>query len=219
MARAFTTTLWRPGETAESGSKLTPAELSERLLYVEKVLDKLPVEQLPIADLQRKLEQGWLPDPTVLLPAGGITSDLLGNPLPWTAFYKSNLGTFAAAPALYTWNQEVRNENNIVTRVTSNQQLRVNQSGFYTVRAYVLVGGTAGVPAAGRYDVQMRVNGAVVHNTLNNAQAGGIFLEYHLWFEGPLAANDLIDVVTGTFAMYDGTGEWNAITVRKERLA
>lgn len=91
--KAFETTLWRPGEPTEPGRKsLTPAELTERLYYLEKMAAAPSLDNIPVAELQRKLEMTWLPDPATLLPTGGITTDLL-NIVKGTA---TGVGTGAA---------------------------------------------------------------------------------------------------------------------------
>jgi hypothetical protein len=47
-------------------------ELSQRLLFLEKAVSGLQVGDLPMANLQKSLEQNWLPDPATLFPDGAI---------------------------------------------------------------------------------------------------------------------------------------------------
>jgi hypothetical protein len=54
----------------------------ERLERLEKLLaepTKVKVNDLPIADLQRKLEKQWQPDGSLLLIPGSVTSELAGR--------------------------------------------------------------------------------------------------------------------------------------------
>jgi hypothetical protein len=136
---------------------------------------------------------------------------------PWTAQYQANSGLFPAAPVNITWNQEDRNEHDIVTRTGANTILQITQSGFYTIQAAVLCGGVAGVPAAGRYDTSLTINGSVVMDALNNASAAGQFLKYNLFYEGPLAVGNQVVVHFTTFSPYDGGGTWNIISIKKVR--
>lgn len=87
--KAFSDTLWQPGQVLDnSRQSLTPAEMSERLLYLEKLIAKPDIDNIPLADLQRKMSQIWQPDPATLLPNGGITTDLM-SPVPSARVYAS----------------------------------------------------------------------------------------------------------------------------------
>jgi hypothetical protein len=78
MARAFIDTVWAPGQPLDPQIEvLGNKELSDRLLYLEKRLSNPDVDDLPLSDLQSKMEQGWLPDPTTLFASGTISFDSL----------------------------------------------------------------------------------------------------------------------------------------------
>ncbi len=57
----------------------TLAELASRVAALEQ--QEIDVEDIPMAKLQRKLEQKWTPDAAVLLQPHSITSDLLDSKL------------------------------------------------------------------------------------------------------------------------------------------
>jgi len=103
--KAFTDTLWLPGQPKEpTRLVLSPQEASERLLYLEKRYANMSVDDIPVADLQRKMEQSWQPDAATLLPNATITVDQLGEsakPLKRVAG-NAVTGTGAAVPAALT---------------------------------------------------------------------------------------------------------------------
>jgi hypothetical protein len=85
----FTQTLWRPGEPLEPNAEiLPPLEVTQRLMHIEKSLDDLSVGDLPVSDLEKTLEQTWLPDPNTLFAAGGI-----GNEVTEFATYHGQVGS------------------------------------------------------------------------------------------------------------------------------
>lgn len=60
-------------------------DIANRLAAVEDALDNLPLDSLPLAALQRKLENDWQPDASVLLQPHSITADqLAGGVIPQT---------------------------------------------------------------------------------------------------------------------------------------
>jgi hypothetical protein len=78
MARAFVDTVWTPGQPLDPQTEvLGNKELTDRLLYLEKKLHDPDVDDLPLADLQSRMEQGWLPDPATLFASGTIGFDSL----------------------------------------------------------------------------------------------------------------------------------------------
>lgn len=75
---SFSDTVWRPGQPLDPTAKVIGGqELTERLMYVEKVLSALQLGDLPMSELQRALEQNWVPDTATLLPAGSVTREVL----------------------------------------------------------------------------------------------------------------------------------------------
>lgn len=78
MPKAYRDTVWQPGQpTSPTDTTLGPKEITDRLLYLERQYDRMDVEQLPLGDLQRRLEQNWLPDPDTLFASGTIGFDSL----------------------------------------------------------------------------------------------------------------------------------------------
>jgi hypothetical protein len=59
----------------------TPAELEARIAALELAAQdrKVRLDDLPLANLQRRLEQSWVPDPTTLFGESSITTVMLGN--------------------------------------------------------------------------------------------------------------------------------------------
>ena len=95
---SFDDTVWRPGQPLDPTSKTMPGqELTERLLYVEQVLDNMLVGDLPVAALQRELEQSWLPDPQLLLASSSVTREVLA--IAWAGGTVGSAGTKSATAA------------------------------------------------------------------------------------------------------------------------
>jgi hypothetical protein len=98
---SFSDTLWRPGQPLDPTTKIMPAEeVTQRLLYAEKVLANIQVGDLPMSDLQRTLEQSWVPDPATLLAGSSVTREVLA--VAWAGGSASAAGgkvsTVAGAP-------------------------------------------------------------------------------------------------------------------------
>lgn len=75
--KPFSDTLWLPGQPqSPTATQLSPQELTDRLMYLEKLIANPTLDQLPMADIKRSLLQTWQPDPATLL-GGVLTTDLM----------------------------------------------------------------------------------------------------------------------------------------------
>lgn len=80
MPGSFSKAMWRPGQPQDPTSQvLSPREMSERLLFLETIFENMLVDDLPMGDLQRTLEQQWVPDTATLLPPGSVTREVLAT--------------------------------------------------------------------------------------------------------------------------------------------
>jgi len=70
--------VWRPGQPLDPTAKIMPAEeTSQRLLKLELIVSNLQLGDLPVSELQRSLEQNWVPDPQTLFAAGSVSREAL----------------------------------------------------------------------------------------------------------------------------------------------
>lgn len=98
MPGSFAKAQWRPGQPQDPTSKvLSPQELSERLLFMEAAFANMLVDDLPMSDLQRQLEQSWLPDTATLLPQGSVTREVLATA--WVSGTVGSTGVVSATGA------------------------------------------------------------------------------------------------------------------------
>lgn len=80
MPGSYVNAIWVPGQPSDPTSQvLDPRELSERLLYLENAFTTMKVDDLPLGDLQRSLEQSWAPDTATLLVPGSVTREILAT--------------------------------------------------------------------------------------------------------------------------------------------
>jgi hypothetical protein len=146
-AKAYTNTLWRAGEPSDPTNKvLSPAEMTERLFYMERLLANPSVENLPVAELQRKLEQTWVPNPQTLLAAGTVTPDLEAT-VPHVVVTRPGVQsiantTFTSAEDI-VWTAALQ-ENTAMW--TSGASVRAPMGGVYaiTTNCFFAAGGTPG---------------------------------------------------------------------------
>lgn len=76
MAR-FDDVLWTPGQPKDPQDKVLPAgEVSERLLYLEKLIAEPKLNDLPLAQLTSYLSQSWNPDPSELFASTDLGKTL-----------------------------------------------------------------------------------------------------------------------------------------------
>lgn len=62
-SQRFQDVLWTPGQPIEPGApRMSPDELSRRLLHLEKIIDDPKTDLVDMSELGRKLEQSWHPD-------------------------------------------------------------------------------------------------------------------------------------------------------------
>jgi hypothetical protein len=89
---SFADTVWRPGQPLNPTDKvLGNEELSQRLLYLEKVYSDMQLGDLPMSDIQRALEQNWIPDPQTLFAAGSVSREALA--VAWAGGKVASAGT------------------------------------------------------------------------------------------------------------------------------
>ena len=95
---SYSDTFWRPGQSSDPTAKVMPGEeLTERLLYLEKAFTNMLVGDLPMADVQRTLEQTWVPDPATLFAGSSVTREALA--VAWAGGKAGSTGTKVATVA------------------------------------------------------------------------------------------------------------------------
>jgi hypothetical protein len=89
---SYADTQWRPGQPLDPTAKIMGAEeTTQRVLYMEKVIADLQLGDLPMSDLQRALEQNWIPDPQTLFAAGSVSREALA--VAWAGGSAASAGT------------------------------------------------------------------------------------------------------------------------------
>jgi len=95
---SFADTVWRPGQPLDPTAKVIGGEeLTQRLMYIEKVISDLQLGDLPMSEIQRSLEQNWVPDPQTLFAAGSVSREALA--VSWSGGKVGSTGTKVAVVA------------------------------------------------------------------------------------------------------------------------
>jgi hypothetical protein len=95
---AYSDTVWRAGQPLDPTSKvMSGQELTDRLLYLEKAFTGMQLGDLPVSELQRALEQSWVPDPATLFASGSVTREALS--VAWAGGKVGSTGTKVSAVA------------------------------------------------------------------------------------------------------------------------
>lgn len=78
--KPFSDTIWQPGQPLRPTDKaLGSQELTDRLMYLEKLIANPSLDQINVAALKTSLEQTWLPDPSTLFAGGTVGPETLGT--------------------------------------------------------------------------------------------------------------------------------------------
>lgn len=93
MRSAFDEAVWVPGQPLDPGADtMTLKEVTDRLLFLEKATTNLEIGDIPMSELQKQLEQSWLPDAKTLFASGAIGNDSLA----FSLYYAQVNGTNGA---------------------------------------------------------------------------------------------------------------------------